>query len=83
MKEGTYRKPQRQDGRICSHNCYKPTPSPFVVDLSFHWKDGWCGDRVSKSSADQNYGDETFAGNEDTDMALLAEGDKCYDRKSS
>ena len=28
-----------------------------------------CGDRVFKSSADEDYGGETFAGHEGTDMA--------------
>ena len=35
--------------------------------------------QVSKSSADQDYGDETFVENEDTDMVSLTERDEVYD----
>ena len=38
---------------------------------------------ISKSSADQDYGDETFVENEDTDMVSLTERDEDYERKSS
>jgi len=39
------------------------------------------GDRVFKSFVDEDYGGETFAGHEETDMASLTERDKGYDEE--
>jgi len=55
--------------------------SHIVVDLSFHLWGGLRGDRVLKSSVDEDYGGETFAGHEETDMASLTERDKGYDEE--
>ena len=47
-----------------------------LVDPSFHSR---VVDADSKSSADHDYGDETFVENEDTDMVSLTERDEGYE----